>query len=47
MTVRILFADDHAAVRKQLTSLLESHAGWKVGGEAENGQEAFRDNSIG
>ena len=40
MTIRILIADDHAAVRKQLTSLLESHAGWKVCGEAENGQEA-------
>jgi DNA-binding NarL/FixJ family response regulator len=40
MTIRILIADDHAVVRKQLTALLETHAGWKVCGEAENGEEA-------
>ena len=40
MTIRILVADDSALVRKRLTALLETHAGWKVCGEAENGQEA-------
>lgn len=40
MKIRILIADDHAVVRKQLTALLETHAGWKVCGEAVNGQEA-------
>lgn len=40
MTIRILIADDHAVVREQLTTLLETRAGWKVCGEAENGQEA-------
>jgi DNA-binding NarL/FixJ family response regulator len=40
MTIRILIADDHAVVRNELATLLETHAGWKVCGEAENGQEA-------
>jgi CRP/FNR family cyclic AMP-dependent transcriptional regulator len=40
MKIRILIADDHAVARKQLTALLETHAGWKVCGGAENGQEA-------
>lgn len=40
MKIRILIADDHAVVRKRLTALLETHAGWKVCGEAENGREA-------
>jgi two-component system, NarL family, response regulator NreC len=39
MTIRIVI-DDDAVVRKQLAVLLESHAGWQVCGEAENGPEA-------
>jgi two-component system response regulator NreC len=39
MKIRILLADDHAVIRKQLRALLETHAGWKVCGEAENGRE--------
>jgi DNA-binding NarL/FixJ family response regulator len=38
--LRILVADDHAAVRRSLRSLLESHPQWKVCGEATNGREA-------
>jgi len=37
---RILIADDHPAIRKVLRSLIESHPGWEVCGEAENGFEA-------
>ena len=39
-TTRVLVADDHAVVRKGLRSILESHAGWEVSGEAANGREA-------
>jgi CheY-like chemotaxis protein len=37
---RILIADDHAAVRRSLRSLLESHPDWELCGEATNGREA-------
>jgi len=37
---RILVADDHPLVRLGLCSLLGSHIGWKVCGEAADGQEA-------
>jgi len=37
---RILIADDHEIVRKGLRSLLESHPGWEVCGEAADGWEA-------
>jgi DNA-binding NarL/FixJ family response regulator len=37
---RILIADDHAAVRRSIRSLLESDPEWKVCGEATNGREA-------
>jgi len=37
--LRILIADDHAAVRRSLRSLLESHPSWTVS-EAANGREA-------
>jgi len=37
---RILIADDHVAIRRNLRSLLESHADWEVSGEAANGREA-------
>ena len=40
MTIRMLIADDHALMRGLLRALLESHAGWEVCGEAENGYAA-------
>ena len=40
MSARILIADDHAAVRQMLKLIVETHAGWQVCGEAENGVEA-------
>jgi DNA-binding NarL/FixJ family response regulator len=40
MSLRILIADDHVAVRRALKHLLESHASWQVCGEAANGFEA-------
>lgn len=38
--LRILIADDHEVARKGIRSLLESHAGWEVCGEATDGREA-------
>jgi DNA-binding NarL/FixJ family response regulator len=38
--VRILIADDHAAVRRSIRSVVESHPGWTLCGEATNGREA-------
>src|SRR5256885_2041077 len=40
MSRRILIADDHAIVRRMLKVLVETHEGWQVCAEAENGQEA-------
>ena len=40
--VRILIADDHAFVRKAVRSLLESHEGWEICGEAADGEEAVQ-----
>jgi DNA-binding NarL/FixJ family response regulator len=40
--VRILLADDHDLMRRGLRSLLESHSGWQVCGEAHTGWEAVR-----
>jgi DNA-binding NarL/FixJ family response regulator len=37
----ILIADDNASVRKAIRTMLESHAGWQVCGEASNGNEAI------
>jgi DNA-binding NarL/FixJ family response regulator len=37
---RILVADDHDVVRCGIRTLLESHAGWAVCGEARDGREA-------
>lgn len=37
---RIVIADDHEIFRRGLRSLLESHVGWEVCGEAVNGEEA-------
>jgi DNA-binding NarL/FixJ family response regulator len=38
--LRILIADDHEVARKGIRSLVESHAGWEVCGEARDGREA-------
>jgi CheY-like chemotaxis protein len=38
---RIVVIDDHEVVRRGLISLLESRPGWKVVGEAGNGEEAI------
>lgn len=40
--MRIMIADDHAIVRQGLRSLLESHGGIEVVGEAEDGRTAVR-----
>jgi DNA-binding NarL/FixJ family response regulator len=42
VAVRIVLADDHALVRRELRRLLEAEEGWLVCGEAENGREAVR-----
>jgi DNA-binding NarL/FixJ family response regulator len=38
--LRILIADDHDLMRRGVKTLLESHAGWEVCGEAKTGREA-------
>jgi len=38
--LRILIADDHEVARKGIRSLLESHPGWEICGEAKDGREA-------
>jgi DNA-binding NarL/FixJ family response regulator len=38
--LRILIADDHEVARQGIRSLLETHAGWEVCGEARDGREA-------
>jgi len=38
--VRIMIADDHEVVRHGVRSLIETHSGWEVCGEATNGREA-------
>jgi DNA-binding NarL/FixJ family response regulator len=40
VSIRLLIADDNATVRRLLRALLETHEGWQVCGEAENGMEA-------
>jgi DNA-binding NarL/FixJ family response regulator len=40
MSLRILVVDDHAVVRRGVRSLLESHEGWTVCGEAATGRDA-------
>jgi DNA-binding NarL/FixJ family response regulator len=39
---RILIADDHDLMRRGVRTLLESHPGWEVCGEAKTGREAVR-----
>jgi DNA-binding NarL/FixJ family response regulator len=38
---RILIADDHDIVRSGLRSILETHSGWEVVADADNGQDAI------
>src|SRR5580658_5420307 len=38
--LRILIADDHDLLRRGVKTLLLSHAGWEVCGEAKTGREA-------
>jgi len=40
--LKILVADDHELMRRGVRSLLEAEAGWKVVGEANNGQELLK-----
>jgi DNA-binding NarL/FixJ family response regulator len=40
--IRILLADDHEIVRRGLRSLIESHAGWEVCGEVEDGRAGVK-----
>jgi DNA-binding NarL/FixJ family response regulator len=40
MSLRILIVDDHAVLRRGIRSLLESHEGWEVCGEATDGLDA-------
>jgi len=40
MELRILIADDHEVVRRGLCTLLQSHEGWEICGEANDGREA-------
>jgi len=42
VALRILIADDVPMVRAGLRLLLETHKGWTVCGEAEDGEEAVR-----
>jgi DNA-binding NarL/FixJ family response regulator len=39
--LRILIADDHEIVRRGVRHIIESHPGWEVCGEAENGEDAL------
>jgi DNA-binding NarL/FixJ family response regulator len=38
--IRIQLADDHALIRRGLRELLETHIGWSICGEANDGREA-------
>src|SRR6266513_346295 len=40
MALRIFVADDHEVVRRGICSLLTSHSGWEICGEASDGREA-------
>lgn len=40
MSVRILIADDDAAIRRLLRRLIENHMDWNVCGDAQDGQDA-------
>src|ERR1700729_3324877 len=38
--LRILVADDHDLMRRGIKTLLQTHAGWEICGEAQTGREA-------
>src|SRR5271155_4474606 len=40
MKLRVLIADDHEVVRRGLSTLLQTHDGWEICGEAKDGREA-------
>jgi DNA-binding NarL/FixJ family response regulator len=40
--LRILVADDHEVVRRGICSLLETHVGWQVCGEASDGRDLLK-----
>ena len=40
MALRIFIGDDHEVVRRGICSLLTSHSGWEICGEAGDGREA-------
>jgi DNA-binding NarL/FixJ family response regulator len=40
MKLRILIVDDHEVVRRGLCTLLQTHEGWEICGEAKDGREA-------
>lgn len=40
-TLRILIVDDHDLIRRGIRTLIETHAGWEVCGEAQTGREAI------
>src|SRR5208282_2800925 len=40
LKLRILIADDHEVVRRGLCTLLETHEGWEICGEAKDGRQA-------
>ncbi len=42
MSLRILVADDHEVVRQGICSILNSHLGWEVCGEAVDGRQAVQ-----
>jgi DNA-binding NarL/FixJ family response regulator len=42
MPIRVLIADDDVAIRRLLRRLIESHDGWSVCGDAQDGHEAVR-----
>ena len=42
MSLRILVADDHEVVRQGICSILKSHLGWEVCGEAVDGRQAVQ-----
>ena len=42
MPLRILVADDHPVVRQGICSLLKTHPGWEICGEALDGRQAVQ-----
>ena len=40
-SLRILIVDDHDLMRRGIKTLLQSHAGWEICGEAKTGREAI------